>query len=170
VKFLRTVIIIGIVLAGSIGAYLGGEMLGRMAYADGIASVDAGPAPPNASARPDSAAPNAAGSLASDTPTPVPDPVAAPVETAGEVHRLWKSGAILPAIIVALWALLLLARKWVPWLSAGKRAVYLGIAVTFVGAFVERAAAGSTPTLGMLLAAAATAVGAVMSPTGAAAK
>jgi hypothetical protein len=123
------------------------------AYADGIASVDAGPAPPVSTVT----------VLAAES---VPDPVAAPVETAGEVHRLWKSGAILPAIIVALWALLLLARKWVPWLSEGKRAVYLGIAVTFVGAFVERAAAGSTPTLGMLLAAAATAVGAVMSPTG----
>jgi hypothetical protein len=135
------------------------------AYADGIASVDAGPAPPAAGI-----ATSPASTVTVLAAEQVPDPVAAPVETASLVQRLWKSGAILPALLVGLWALLLLARKWVPWLSEGKRAVYLGIAVTFVGAFVERAAAGSTPTLGMLLAAAATAIGAVMSPAGAVAK
>jgi hypothetical protein len=122
------------------------------AYADGIASVDAGPAPPVSTVT----------VLAAES---VPDPVAAPVEAASLVQRLWKSGAILPALLVGLWALLLLAKRWVPWLREGKRAVYLGIAVTFLSAFVERAAVGMTPTLGMLLAAGATAIGAVMSPS-----
>jgi hypothetical protein len=161
VKYLKTLLIIGIVLAGTLGAYLGGEHLGRMAYADGVASVDAGPVPP--------AAAGIATSPAEVTAAPALVPLE-PTEQAGLVMRLWKGGAIPAALIVAVWSLLLVLRRWVPWLGEGKRAVYLGVAVTFVGAFVERAAAGSTPTLGMLLAAAATAVGAVMSPTGAVAK
>jgi Flp pilus assembly protein CpaB len=127
------------------------------AYADGIASVDAGPAPPVSTVT----------VLAAES---VPDPVAAPLETASTVHRLWKSGHIPAAVIVGLWALLMLAQRWVPWLREGKRAVYIGIGLTFLGAFIERATQGNTPTLEMLLAAGITAVAAVLSPSKAVAK
>jgi hypothetical protein len=132
------------------------------AYADGIASVDAGPAPPVAGI---ATSPTSTVTVLAAEAVPTE-----PVEQASLVARLWNSGAIIPALLIAAWALLLLLSKWVPWLREGKRAVYVGIALTFLSAFVERAAMGSTPTLGMLLAAAATAVGAVMSPTGAVAK
>jgi hypothetical protein len=155
--------LLGISLASllAVTALVGGWSLGERAYADGVASVDAGPAPPAATGIATSPAAEPTSTVTVIAAEAVPTE---PTEQAGLVLRLWKGGAIPAALIIAVWSLLLVLRRWVPWLGEGKRAVYLGVAVTFVGAFVERASAGSTPTLGMLLAAAATAVGAVMSP------
>lgn len=77
-----------------------------------------------------------------------------PQETASEVTKLWKGGAMVCAVILALFALLTWASKHIAWLEMGKRAAYVATALTFLAVLVEPASRGTTPTLPMLMSAA----------------
>jgi hypothetical protein len=141
VKFLRTVIIIGIVLAGSIGAYLGGEMLGRMAYADGIASVDAGPAPPAADrdVKPDNVAP----------PT-IADPVAAPADFIDDMRGSYQKGGWLAVTLALIYGLLLVLQRWIAYLRTGWRKVVIASALTALLALIAALSNGDPPSLALV--------------------
>lgn len=100
------------------------------------------------------------GSAAPAVPA-VPEPS---VESASLVAKLWKGGAILPAIVVAAYLLLSVASKKFAWFKTGKRAAYVAGALSFLTAIVGTAASGSTPNASMLLAALGSAVALVMHP------
>lgn len=118
-----------LVLTLSGGAFLAGfaitDAMWDSAYAQGVESVDAGP---EASA--------------------VPDPVADPGGAASAVWELWKASKI-PAVIL----LLFLAATWVhrrKWLK-GRTAFYLASGLSAFALIGERAAAGDTPSVNMLV-------------------
>jgi hypothetical protein len=139
VKFLRTVIIIGIVLAGSIGAYLGGEMLGRMAYADGIASVDAGPAPPSAIA-----------TSPAEVPPAIADPVAAPADFVDDVRGSYQKGGWLAVTLALIYGLLLVLQRWIAYLRTGWRKVVIASALTALLALIAALSNGDPPSLALV--------------------
>jgi hypothetical protein len=150
VKFFRTIVIIGIVLAGSIGAYLGGEMLGRMAYADGIASVDAGPAPPaegiatspavaDRDVKPDNVAPPA-----------IADPVAAPADFVDDVRGSYQKGGWLAVTLALIYGLLLVLQRWIAYLRTGWRKVVIASALTALLALIAALSNGDPPSLALV--------------------
>lgn len=98
-------------------------------------------------------------------PAAMPDPAADPLATASLVVRLWKSGALVPAIVVALFALVVIASRYVSWLGQGKRAVYTAGAVAALALLAEPASRGTTPNLGMIVAAIGAFVALVFPPT-----
>ena len=90
---------------------------------------------------------------------PLPDPAASPGDAVSMLSSLWKSGAVLATLVVALYFAALLAGRWVPWLRGNKRrAAITGSAITALAAIAEPASRGTTPTVAMVMAAAATAV------------
>lgn len=80
-----------------------------------------------------------------------PDPVADPGGFVDAVRKLWSGGALVPAVLLALYGVLLLARKHVTWLQTGKRAVYTAAVLTFLTGCAEAASRGNTPTLGVIV-------------------
>jgi hypothetical protein len=155
VKFFRTIVIIGIVLAGSIGAYLGGEMLGRMAYADGIASVDAGPAPPAAEVQ---------------SPAPPADPIAAPGDFIDDTREAYQNGGWLGATLLLLYGALLVLQRWIAYLRTGWRKVVIASTLTALVALIAALSNGDPPTFSLvantLVAAALLAIKTVAAPSG----
>ncbi len=93
------------------------------------------------------------------------DPVGQPAETVDTVTKLWRSGAILPALIVAAFALLVVLRKYVAWLREGKRAVYTAAIIAGLATLVEAAAGGATPNLSMIISALGAVVALVVNPS-----
>ena len=94
-----------------------------------------------------------------------PDPVAQPADFADKVYGLYKSGALVPAVLLALYGLLLLARSRIAWLRSGKNAVYTAAAVTFLTGCAEAASRGTTPTLGVIVSALFAAITLALNPT-----
>lgn len=80
-----------------------------------------------------------------------PDPVADPGGFVDAVRKLWRGGALVPAVLLALYGLLLLARTKIAWLQTGKRAVYTAAVLTFLTGCAEAASRGNTPTLGVIV-------------------
>lgn len=70
-----------------------------------------------------------------------------------EVVALWKSGALTPAIILGLFIGLMWLSRHVTWLQKGSQAALIASLLSGCAVLVERAAAGTTPTLGMILSA-----------------
>lgn len=114
-----------------------------------------------------------AGSAAEAPPTPatetstastVPDPVEHPVDAGSFVYKLWKGGALIPAIIVGLFlALTFLSRK-VKWLQEDHRAVVVAAALSTLTLLVEPASRGTTPNASMIIAALAAGIGLALNP------
>jgi hypothetical protein len=80
-----------------------------------------------------------------------PDPTYDPGGFVDAVRKLWSGGALVPAVLLALYGVLLLARSKVTWLQTGKRAVYTAAILTFLTGCAEAASRGNTPTLGVIV-------------------
>lgn len=105
-------------------------------------------------------APDASGSAASK----LPDPIAQPVESVSFVVKLWKGGAMVSAIIVALFLGLLAASRKIKFLQTGYAAIAVASLLGGCAMLVERAAEGTTPTFAMFLSALVTAVALALKP------
>lgn len=81
------------------------------------------------------------------------DPEADPLGVASLVYRLWKGGQLVPAVIVGVFAALVLASRKVAWLKEGRRAVYTTAIVAGLAMIAEPASRGTTPNVGMIVAA-----------------
>lgn len=126
-----------------------------------VASVE--PAGSGSSAAQPATAP--AAPVAAPAPVPAPTATAAPAEPdIGTVTKLWKAGAITPAIIVALFVVLLWLSTHVAWLQRGRAAVIVASAIGGLAMLVERASAGTTPTASMFVTAMTTSVALFMNP------
>ncbi len=93
-----------------------------------------------------------------------------PLENLGasisEVSGLWRSGLYSSALILLGYMVLLALSLKIPWFTQGKRAVYFGAALGFLGTLIQSAAAeGTTPNLQMTLTAALTAAALILNPT-----
>ena len=123
-----------------------------------VPSLDAGPVTSDIATKPPE-------SVQAVPAVDAPDPVAQPVDFADKVYGLYKSGALVPAVLLALYGLLLLARSRIAWLRAGKNAVYTAAAVTFLTGCAEAASRGTTPTLGVIVSALFAAITLALNPT-----
>jgi hypothetical protein len=84
--------------------------------------------------------------------TVLPDPAtASPVEAGSFVWKLYKSGHLVPALIVGLFFALHLAQKRIAWLRAGYRKVMVASLLAGLGMLAERVASGTTPNVMMLM-------------------
>lgn len=131
------------VLCGSLGL---GLALGAAvnALADDAGVVEAGSGT--------DAAPTPAPAPATEAPT-LPDPVADPIGAGSEIYKLYKSGGLVPAIIVGLFLLVTFLYAKVKWLQSGYRALAVAGTLGALAILVEPASRGTTPTLAMTLAA-----------------
>lgn len=99
------------------------------------------------------------------TPAPtVPDPVEHPVDAGSFVYKLWKGGALIPAIIVGLFLVLTFLSRKVKWLQEDHRAVYVAAALGTLTLLLEPATRGTTPNASMVIAALAAGVGLALNP------
>ena len=134
------------------------QIHGRIADAQPAPSLDAGPVTSDIAVKPPE-------SVQAVPAVDAPDPVAQPADFADKVYGLYKSGALVPAVLLALYGLLLLARSRIAWLRAGKNAVYTAAAVTFLTGCAEAASRGTTPTLGVIVSALFAAITLALNPT-----
>lgn len=88
-----------------------------------------------------------------------------PAEAGSLVYHLWKGGAIVPAILVGLFAAVSLAARKIAWLREGKRAVWAAAAVAGLAILAEPASRGTTPNLSMLISAIGAVVALILAPT-----
>lgn len=161
-------------LAGLCGGVLFLRGLDRYAYAQGMAdapitAIDAGPPPAvaptvtvTAPATSDIAVTPQAPTVDAETHVIVapPDgstqpstPVAVDASFWSRVEALWRSGSLGPAVLLALYGLLVLARAKVPRLRSGKAAAYSAMGVTALATLLEPALRGTTPSLAMIISA-----------------
>lgn len=137
---------------------LGALGLSHLAYAEGQADApalfDAGPtAPPPTAFAPSGVADDAEDAVPTAPPAFTLDPAGDPLGTGSLVWRLWRGGALIPALLVGIFGLLVLASRYVAWLSEGRRAVYTAAAIAGLGMLAEPATRGTTPNMGMVIAA-----------------
>jgi hypothetical protein len=100
------------------------------------------------------AQPHDAGALdAGSASAPVlPDvATAGPVEAGSFAWKLYKSGHLVPALIVGLFFALALAQKRIAWLRAGYRKVIVASLLAGLGMLAERVASGTTPNVTMVM-------------------
>lgn len=67
------------------------------------------------------------------------------------VTELWKGGGAVPAVLLALFALVFAASKKLPWLTEGNRAAYTAAGLGALTILAEPASRGTTPTLPMII-------------------
>lgn len=79
----------------------------------------------------------------------LPDPILQPAESISLIEKLWRGGSIVQALTVLAYVLLTIASRKVAWLAQGSRAIWVGTLVVAAGTLAERAAVGTTPTVGM---------------------
>lgn len=145
--------------AALILAFAAGWIGYQTARADTTAQADAGiPAPPADSH-------GSAMIVIPPVPEALPDPVADPVESVSFVVKLWKSGTAPAAIIVGLFLLLTALSRKLKWLQKGYAAIATASLLGGLAMLLERAAAGTTPTLQMFLSALVAAVALALKPT-----
>lgn len=82
---------------------------------------------------------------------PTLDPAGDPVGTGTLVYRLWKAGALIPAVLVGLFGALVIASRRIAWLAEGKRAVWTAAAIAGLAILAEPASRGETPNLAMFI-------------------
>ena len=87
-----------------------------------------------------------------------------PAETVSAITKLWKGGALVPAIIVALFAVFSIASRRIAWLTKDHRAAYTASGLAFLTVLVEPASRGTTPTLAMVMTALTAAVALFINP------
>jgi hypothetical protein len=88
----------------------------------------------------------------------LPSPESDPGWFVERVRGLWKSGAIPSAVILALFAVLSVARSKVGWLAKGRQAVYVASALGMLTVLVTGIAAGGPLNASMIISAALTGV------------
>lgn len=169
----RLILSISLAVAASTAAVVGGLQLGSYVHAQGMTDggVAAGSAAPAAAPTPAAApvsSPSTPAAAAPSSPAttaaavPVVDPIEHPVETASQVSKLWRNGQIPSAIIVAVFSLLVVARKKFAWLQKGWQAIAVGGVVSGLTILVtDQLVAGQTPNLSMVLSAVIAAIAAV---------
>lgn len=116
--------------------------LGLLAAFAGAVPVDAGLGP--------SVEISAAGPPVVDAPV-LADPVKEPVVAVNQAVTLYKSGALIPAIVLGVFFVLFVLRAKIPWLRTGNRAAVTAALLVAATMLAERAAAGTTPNLSMVL-------------------
>lgn len=67
------------------------------------------------------------------------------------IAELWRNGQIVPALILGVFVALTFASRKIAWLSEGNRGVYVAAALSGIGLLAERALAGTTPNLSMIV-------------------
>jgi hypothetical protein len=67
------------------------------------------------------------------------------------IAKLWNSGAITSACIVAAFFVLIVLRSRVPWFSEGWRAVWVAALVGGLGFLVDAINSGGTPNVSMIM-------------------
>ncbi len=90
------------------------------------------------------------GSTVNVTPTPLPDPLDAPVASGTLLHKLYKTGHLIPMAIVLMFFGLTLAQRWVPWLKTGWRKLTVASVLGGLTMIAERAVNGETPNMSMV--------------------
>lgn len=80
-------------------------------------------------------------------PAPEPDPVA----TVNTVTKLWRSGAIPSAIIVAAFFVLVILRNRVQWFHDHGWATWMSLAIGGLAVAVDAVQRGDTPNMSMML-------------------
>lgn len=98
------------------------------------------------------------------TVAPLPDPEASPLESASTIYKLYKSGGLVPAIIVGLFMLLTVLARKLTWLQEGNRALAVAGVLGALAILVEPAARGTTPNLSMILAALGAGIALALNP------
>jgi hypothetical protein len=147
-KFVTTVLLVALIaLAASLALMRG--VAGAQTAPD--LGLDAGVSSPAAQPAAAAVTPPAPEAVPAAPAVAAPDPVADPGGFVDSVRKLYKGGALVPAILLAAYGLLVLLRSKVLWLRTGKRAVYTAAAVTFLTGCAEAAARGTTPTLGVIV-------------------
>lgn len=124
-----------------VGGYVATDAIWSAAYADGVADAGA--------------------ESAADPASTLPDPAADPTGAAELVWSVWK-GAKVPALILSAFLLAVFAMKKWPRLNKGRTGKYLAAAVAATLLIAERAQAGDTPSVAMLVSAIGTFALAVM--------
>lgn len=138
----NTVLISLLVLAGLVAGFAWIQLAEAQAPPAEV-MLDAGPstAPPMLDAGP---------SAGSDEASKLPgtdDPLAG----ASMIWKMWKAGALIPAVILLAFLLAKLLLMYVPRLNRGRVGLYVTGMLASAGIIVERAAAGSTPTTEQLV-------------------
>ena len=86
-----------------------------------------------------------------EAPSALPNPAEAPIESASLVVKLYKAGHLIPALIVLAFFGLMLAQRWISWLRTGYRKLAVSSVLGGLVMIAERAAAGTSPNLMMLM-------------------
>jgi hypothetical protein len=105
------------------------------------------------------------GRVAAQPATPLPpDPLQDPAASVGIVEKLFRSGAITSALIVAAFMVLVVLRARVSWFSQGWRAVWCSAALGGLSLLVDSIQSGLTPNISMLIVAGTTTAALAMKP------
>lgn len=112
----------------------------------------------------DAGVPADAGLVDTTAAPTLPDPVADPIESVSFVVKLWKTGTMPAAIIVALFLLLTALSQKVAWLKKGYAAIIVAAVLGGCSMLIERAAAGTTPNAAMFVSALVAAVALALKP------
>jgi hypothetical protein len=103
-------------------------------------------------AQPLDAGPSALVDAGSASAPVLPDAGTTPVLDQGSfAWKLYKAGHLVPAIIVALFFVLMFAEKRIAWLRTGYRKVIVSSVLVGLGMLAERVASGTTPNVMMFM-------------------
>lgn len=141
-----------------------GRLTFRYAYAQAIADApyDAGvpaPAAPTVTVTAPATSDIAITAPSSEPQTSAPadtdslpaTPVAVDSSFWSRVEALWRAGSLAPALLLAAFGLIVIARRHVAWLQKGQAAAYSAMVVTALTTLLEPAIRGATPSLAMII-------------------
>lgn len=129
------------------GLSMGFAILSSLAHGSAEAEADAGQqAPASASPSPAPAVDPSPIATASPTLTVPPDPVDDPGGAVDSVRSAWRDGGWLGVALVGFYLLVLIAKRYVSWLTTGRRAVVVAALVTAIVTAISTFT-GQGPTL-----------------------
>lgn len=94
----------------------------------------------------------------------LPDPIDSPIESVSLVVKLWKTGTIPAALIVAVFLGLTAASRKIAFLQKGYAAIIAASVLGGLAMLIERASQGTTPTASMVISALLAAVALALKP------
>lgn len=89
--------------------------------------------------------------------TPV-DPVTDPGGWLSQLRTDWNNGAYVAVVLLILFGALMIARKYVPWLREGRRAVIVASVGTFITTIIMGLTGNKFPGLPLIIAAASSSI------------
>jgi hypothetical protein len=101
-----------------------------------------------------------------DAKPAIPDASKDASGAAETIYRWWRNGNIPGAVLLLLYSIVAVLRAKAAWFKVGYRALAIAGAGTFLLAMIEAVASGATPNLGMIIAAATTALALVVKGQG----